>query len=211
MVSVLHRINGVGFITALAAAFTGCSKITTTEGLIMSHPQRKRYFVDKNIQGMLIRQAIKYWIACLGAVAALTTAGLVFISPGIAGLVNSGNTLSTALSMLFIGIVSSLVLLPFVLLQVVRVSNRFVGPVYRLRRSMKELAEGKPVQPVRFRQDDFWQDFADSFNQVAEQMQARSEEVACVPRATEISIETVVEPTVEPLLVAQTADSASAF
>jgi len=52
-----------------------------------------------------------------------------------------------------------------------------VGPVYRLRRSMRALADGNPVH---FRDGDFWYDFAEDFNRVV--ALARSTETSQVAR-----------------------------
>jgi hypothetical protein len=67
--------------------------------------------------------------------------------------------------------VASLLLLPLVVYDLLQVTNRFAGPIFRLRRSMRDLAQGMPVAPVRFRDGDFWQDFASDFNLVAEKAQ----------------------------------------
>jgi hypothetical protein len=64
--------------------------------------------------------------------------------------------------------VASLLLLPLVVYDLLQVTNRFAGPIFRLRRSMRDLAQGIPVMPIRFRDGDFWQDFASDFNLVAE-------------------------------------------
>ena len=78
------------------------------------------------------------------------------------------NTRLNELSALYTPVVVvSLILLPGVIFDLVRMSNRFAGPVYRLRGLMRDLARGKPVEPVRFRHGDFWQEFADDFNTVA--------------------------------------------
>ena len=63
--------------------------------------------------------------------------------------------------------VASALLMPMVILDIVRVSNRFVGPLVRLRRSLRELARGEKVEPIRFREGDFWQEIAEEFNAVA--------------------------------------------
>ena len=57
-------------------------------------------------------------------------------------------------------------MLPILLLDVLITSNRFAGPLYRLRRSMRALAAGEHVQPVVFRDGDFWHEIADEFNAV---------------------------------------------
>jgi hypothetical protein len=53
-------------------------------------------------------------------------------------------------------------------------SNRFVGPLVRLRRSMRKLARGEHVDPICFRDNDFWHDFANEFNAVAARVQKES-------------------------------------
>ena len=40
-------------------------------------------------------------------------------------------------------------LLPIVMMDVLRLSNRFVGPVKRLREGLKDLAQGKQVKPLK--------------------------------------------------------------
>jgi hypothetical protein len=50
---------------------------------------------------------------------------------------------------------------------IVRMSNRFVGPVVRLRGALRELAENRPAQPLNFRDDDFWRELATDFNKAA--------------------------------------------
>ena len=68
--------------------------------------------------------------------------------------------------------VSSLVILPLVVVDVLRLSHRFAGPMLRLRRAMRNLSEGKEVKLIQLRDDDFWQDFADDFNSVAAKLRA---------------------------------------
>ena len=45
------------------------------------------------------------------------------------------------------------------------------GPLVRLRRSMRALARGEHVEPIKFREGDFWQEFAEEFNAVAARVQ----------------------------------------
>ena len=66
---------------------------------------------------------------------------------------------------------ASLVLLTLVVIDTVRVSNRFVGPLLRLRREMRHLAAGEAAKTIQFRDGDYWQDFAAEFNAVAQRME----------------------------------------
>ena len=67
-------------------------------------------------------------------------------------------------------LIASFILLPMVILDIVRLSNRFAGPLVRLRRGMRALAQGEEVRPIHFREGDFWQEFADEFNAIAARM-----------------------------------------
>jgi hypothetical protein len=58
---------------------------------------------------------------------------------------------------------------PIYLWDMVKLSNRFAGPIMRLQRSMRSLAEGAPVGKLAFRPGDFWLDLADDFNLLVEQ------------------------------------------
>ena len=59
---------------------------------------------------------------------------------------------------------ASLAVLPIILLDVLRLSHRWVGPVFRLRATLHSLTLGEPVPPIRFRDGDFWQDLARDVN-----------------------------------------------
>jgi hypothetical protein len=43
-------------------------------------------------------------------------------------------------------------------------SNRFAGPVFRMRRILREVAQGGSVEPIRLRPGDFWHGLADDLN-----------------------------------------------
>jgi hypothetical protein len=67
---------------------------------------------------------------------------------------------------------ASVLVLPIVMMDVLRLSNRFVGPVTRLRAGMKDLAAGRPVKPLNFRNDDYWRELAVDFNEAAARVRA---------------------------------------
>ncbi len=68
--------------------------------------------------------------------------------------------------------VASILLLPIIIIDVIRVSNRFCGPMQRLRGAMRQLAAGEHVRPVHFRDNDFWQELAEEFNAVIARVQS---------------------------------------
>jgi hypothetical protein len=76
-----------------------------------------------------------------------------------------------------------------VIYDVVRMSNRFCGPLFRLRRSIRALSRGEHVDPISFREGDFWPEIAQEFNTLLVRAQrndvltdavAKSEESAAV-------------------------------
>jgi hypothetical protein len=82
-------------------------------------------------------------------------------------------------------LIASLILLPMVMIDVVRMSTRFVGPIIRLRGSLRELAETGRCRPVSFREHDYWQDLADDFNRVAQRVERTSPETQTSKAATD--------------------------
>jgi hypothetical protein len=148
----------------------------------MSKHQRKRVYIDRDLQGGLVWMAARYWAISLAVVGMLTVVGWVFVAPGIAELVESPERLRALLSCLVVALVASGAMLPIVLLDMVKFSHRFAGPMVRLRDSMRRSAAGEHVEPIRFRDGDYWQDLADAFNA----MQARIDRLEQV-RAKEVA------------------------
>ncbi|MGO9111313.1 MAG: hypothetical protein ACLP9L_18965 [Thermoguttaceae bacterium] len=127
------------------------------------HGLRKQFCTDFRVQGALIVRVVLYWLMCL-----LTMMLLLLGWDMITGPARPLNAHLAALWALYgPAATASLLLLPPVVFDLLRLSNRFAGPMFRLRRSLHDLAQGKPVAAVRFRQADFWQEFADDFNTVA--------------------------------------------
>ena len=62
-----------------------------------------------------------------------------------------------------------LLLVPLAVQDLLRLTNRFAGPKARLARQLRELAAGD-TGPLEFRRDDYWQDLADDFNRVREEL-----------------------------------------
>jgi hypothetical protein len=127
---------------------------------------RKRLFVDPRLQGALAVRVAGYWLTCLLAVVLMLVCWRVVTDPAqvFEGQFDEFWAFWPALA-------ASLILLPIVVYDVVQLSNRFAGPMFRLRRAMHDLARGQPVRPVHFRRGDFWQEFAEDFNTVAQRAQ----------------------------------------
>ena len=124
---------------------------------------RRTYFVDPQVQGAILRQAVNYWL--YGAfIYCLIVSAFRIVPPWIVG---DGMTLGEAWYHLSPLIASSIILLPIVLFSAVRFSHRFAGPMTRFRQILKKLAHGESVPPFGLRSDDFWKDVAEQLNQVS--------------------------------------------
>lgn len=62
-------------------------------------------------------------------------------------------------------------LIPAFLRDTLRLTNRFAGPMFRLRQAIEGLSAGKENRPLKFRKTDFWQPVADSFNLVINEVE----------------------------------------
>jgi hypothetical protein len=61
--------------------------------------------------------------------------------------------------------------MPMFLRDTMKLSNRFAGPMFRLRTSLRGLVSGEQHLPIKFREEDFWQEAARDFNQVLERVE----------------------------------------
>jgi len=136
--------------------------------------QRRKFFVDRAIQGAILWQAILFWL--LGSLVYLLIITAYRLLPT---WVNTGH-LSYEDIWFHISplVLSSTTLLPIVLFQAVRFSHRFVGPMVRLRQVIKQLAAGQKVSHVAFRHGDYWQEVAAEINAVSNTMHELSERLS---------------------------------
>ncbi len=137
---------------------------------------RRRLFVDRQVQGALLFRIAIYWCFSVFAICLITLCGQAIMYP------NRPFLDYFAFGDFFVQygpiIVTSLVLVPLVMVDVVATSNRFVGPLFRMRRSMRALAAGEPVEPIYFRDKDFWKDVANEFNLVLVRVEELEKELA---------------------------------
>ena len=57
-------------------------------------------------------------------------------------------------------------LMPVFVVDTVKLSHRFAGPIYALRRALREIAQGGKPRRLSFRKRDFWHDLANDYNAV---------------------------------------------
>lgn len=134
----------------------------------MAKPQRTKLFVDAKVQGTLLTRIVIYWVYCMLFLTVPMLIGNTYANPNV--------FLSEQIRQMWQQCwpiyAAAAVMLPFVLYDVLKLSNKFAGPLYRLRRELRRLADGEDVQPIHFRDNDFWQDLTDPFNTIVMRLKA---------------------------------------
>lgn len=124
--------------------------------------KRTRRFVDRSVQGALLLAVTAHWALFLTATAVLLV--IIDMAEGVLFSVPERSSFTAAVMPIALVV---LVLTPMFVYDMVRMSHRFAGPLVRLRRAMHDLADGREVPPVHFREGDFWHELAADFNRVS--------------------------------------------
>ena len=126
-------------------------------------PRRSTHYIDREVQGGLLRKIMIHWFILL---AANTVALLMWVRL----VEHPHSTWSTTFEECFFRYMPvyliSASLLPAFLWDTTRLTNRFAGPIRRLRQALSEAAQGADVQPLNFRNDDYWKEIANDFNKL---------------------------------------------
>lgn len=122
--------------------------------------RRRQYFVDRAVQGGLVSRTIAQWFFCLVSIAIILLCWRVATHPS-EPFASHFTTLANQVGPAFLG---ALFLLPLVVIDVVKMSNRFVGTTRRLQGAIRRLAAGEEVAPLRVRDNDLWPELAKDFN-----------------------------------------------
>lgn len=136
--------------------------------------KRRQLFVDRTVQGGMILRCLLYWLTCLA-----TTFVLLFFWSLLTGPARLGwMTIDQLWFQYGPAFVASMLLFPLILWDLLKMSNRFTGPMLRVRRELKRLARGEHVNPLFFRRGDCWRDMADDFNRVLSRVKELEARVA---------------------------------
>jgi hypothetical protein len=132
----------------------------------MATDQRSKRFVDPAVQGALSRRLILHWVVFL-MVSASCALLVQFLSDPFRPLsVLIQQMWWTQGPVLMVGVC----LLPVFVLDTIKLSHRFAGPLVRIRSVIVKAGHGETVQPIKLRPDDFWHDFAAEVNIVLDRL-----------------------------------------
>ncbi|GAB5403902.1 MAG: hypothetical protein Aurels2KO_21330 [Aureliella sp.] len=134
---------------------------------------RERLFIDKEVQGALVARVVIYWLAGIAYVILGSVGTNLYTSPNWTISQHFSHMLDTY----WAWIPSALLILPLVIYDVVRLSNKFAGPIYRLRSHLQRSLDNPAPERVQFRGDDFWRDLADPVNELQRRIVKLQDEV----------------------------------
>jgi hypothetical protein len=125
---------------------------------------RKRLLIDRKLQRAILVRSAVYWIACVIVASLLLVTEEAVQDPGRPFL--DYFRLDRLWANHQLALAAGVLMLPVIVFDALQIANRFAGPIYRLRRSIRALSMGEHVQPVQFRDSDFWHEVAQEFNQL---------------------------------------------
>ena len=126
-------------------------------------PYRRRFrlLADWKLQGRCCLRICGYWLVCQLALVSTMLGFLTLTGPDVAA---SGG--ESAWTFIMPALVSSTLFLPMALLDNLRFTNKFAGPLMRFRRELKHLAEGEKAGEIVFRPGDYLIGMDQDFNAV---------------------------------------------
>ena len=149
-----------------------------------SRPQRRQKFIDSKVQGALARRIIFHWLVFL-AVASVAALLLQVLSDPFRP---AGDHLENLWFTHGPFLVVMVFLLPVFVIDTVKISHRFAGPIYSLRRSMREVADGQPPRKLQFREGDFWHELATDYNAMLSRLAPEVEEKPSQEQASPVHV-----------------------
>ena len=129
--------------------------------------KRTRFLVDPKVQWSIAARVFGHWSIFLMCLICINVCVRVF-----AAVINEPfwEAFQSAIVAQAPIVMVMFVLLPVFLRDTLVMSNRFAGPMYRLRTALAALAAGQSISAIKFRTGDFWLTAADDFNVVLVQL-----------------------------------------
>ncbi|WP_146515429.1 hypothetical protein [Rubripirellula amarantea] len=128
-----------------------------------TNTKRRRALVDPEVQGDVLRKIAIHWVVFFVCNAcALMIWIRLFEQPDV----NWGQTFGDTAKRFLPFFIITLALIPAFVWDTLKLTNRFAGPILRLRSTLSDASRGLKVAPLHFRTNDYWQEIAENFNTV---------------------------------------------
>jgi hypothetical protein len=132
----------------------------------MGNEKRRKLYIDRKIQGSLAVRILIHWIAFFVVSLSLTLLFHFLADPVTPFTAHIQDVLSSHRHFLIV----SLVMVPAFVYDSIQLSNRFAGPILRFRRLIQEIGYGNSIEPLRFRDGDFWHDLSLDLNAMLDRL-----------------------------------------
>lgn len=129
--------------------------------------KRSKLFVDSKVQGALAIRIALHWLLFF-VVSMMCIFALEYFL-GDPGLTFQEHGYVVWQKYAFF-ILLMLTIVPSFVYDAIKLSNRFAGPMVRLKKNIKAVANGEQVEHIQFRDGDFWVEVCEDFNQVTDRM-----------------------------------------
>jgi hypothetical protein len=127
---------------------------------------RQQLLIDSNVQGPVLCRTALYSAACAVYFIVILIFTESMASPGR----NFGEAIVHCFDEAVYWAPGLLLLLPLVAYDMLKLTNRFAGPIFSLRREMQRLAIGQSERRLSFRDGDYWTEMADEFNVLRDEL-----------------------------------------
>lgn len=138
---------------------------------IVSNNSRGKLLIDNRVQLSLVRRVSLHWLTFMALFLLVVFSIEVFLRDPETSLVDSFVLSLQKHSLMFVLMIA---IMPAFLYDTVKMSNRFAGPISRLKYGLSALASGEKVEEINFRKGDFWGELAEDFNKVAQRVQTKT-------------------------------------
>ncbi|MEE2936218.1 MAG: hypothetical protein VYA84_09505 [Planctomycetota bacterium] len=127
-----------------------------------SSVRRHKQLVDPDVQLGILRKIAVHWSIFFVCNAVALMIWIRLFEQPDAGW---GQTFADTLRRFMPFFIITMALIPAFVWDTLKLTNRFAGPILRLRNALADASEGRTVSPLRFRSNDFWKEIAEEFNQ----------------------------------------------
>lgn len=136
---------------------------------------RGRFYVDRTVQGALARRIVFHWfVFFLLSLVSLLAIEYFTGDPNL----TFGGHLGVMWGKYGFFVLLMLAIVPSFVYDSLKLSNRFAGPMVRLREGIRQLADGEDGKDIKFRDGDFWGDVANEFNRMRKRFGSGTQEQA---------------------------------
>jgi len=136
--------------------------VVTDTGMSSNMAKRRlQKYVDREVQSSLLRRLLLHWVLFMVANFVAITMWTRFVDTPTEPW---SETFSLTWQRVFPFALVSIALAPVFIWDAVKLSNRFAGPIIRVRRALAQIADGHSPNQIEFRHGDFWKSLANDLN-----------------------------------------------